>query len=385
VIKLPKILIFIDWYLPGFRAGGPIQSCANLVSHLKHDFDFFIITRNVDYTASKPYDSIKSNSWNDVKGAKVYYLPEKEINYKIIKRLINEAKPDVIYINGIYSFYFSILPLVISKILGYHKILIACRGMLAPSAIEVKGFKKKLFLKFAKLVNLYSKAIFHATNIKETVDIRTALGDNIQVRVAPNLPEALDELDLTINHRTKTPGELLLVSIARISQEKNLLFALNLLSSYSGNGKIMFDLFGPIYDESYWKDCERIIVQLPSNINVTYKGILLKEKVHSTLQNYHILFMPSKGENFGHIILESFMAGSPVLISDQTPWVGLYEKAVGYSIPLDNVDAYHTALDEVLQLNQYEYDQLSCNAYSFALSYNRDKSNLVANKALFDI
>ena len=30
-----KILIFIDWYLPGYKAGGPVQSVANLVENLK--------------------------------------------------------------------------------------------------------------------------------------------------------------------------------------------------------------------------------------------------------------------------------------------------------------------------------------------------------------
>ncbi|CAN5434615.1 hypothetical protein BH10BAC1_BH10BAC1_14720 [soil metagenome] len=28
-----KVLIFIDWYLPGYKAGGPRQSVANLVAH----------------------------------------------------------------------------------------------------------------------------------------------------------------------------------------------------------------------------------------------------------------------------------------------------------------------------------------------------------------
>ena len=43
-----KILVFIDWYLPGFRAGGPIRSCANLISHLSDEFDFNIVTTDTD-------------------------------------------------------------------------------------------------------------------------------------------------------------------------------------------------------------------------------------------------------------------------------------------------------------------------------------------------
>ena len=35
------------------------------------------------------------------------------------------------------------------------------------------------------------------------------------------------------------------------------------------------------------------------------------------------MFLPSKGENFGHIIMESLAASTPVIISDLTPWKDL--------------------------------------------------------------
>ena len=38
-----KILVFVDWYLPGFKAGGPIRSCANLISHFSNEYDFFVL------------------------------------------------------------------------------------------------------------------------------------------------------------------------------------------------------------------------------------------------------------------------------------------------------------------------------------------------------
>jgi hypothetical protein len=30
-----KILVFVDWYLPGYKAGGQIRSVASMVGHLK--------------------------------------------------------------------------------------------------------------------------------------------------------------------------------------------------------------------------------------------------------------------------------------------------------------------------------------------------------------
>ena len=48
----PKVLVFIDWYLPGYKAGGPVRSLANLVDHLRGRVDFHIVTRNTEYTES---------------------------------------------------------------------------------------------------------------------------------------------------------------------------------------------------------------------------------------------------------------------------------------------------------------------------------------------
>ena len=47
-MRKKKILIVIDWFLPAYKAGGPIQSVANMANHLKNEFDFWIYTSNRD-------------------------------------------------------------------------------------------------------------------------------------------------------------------------------------------------------------------------------------------------------------------------------------------------------------------------------------------------
>ena len=74
-----KIVVLIDWYLPGYKAGGPIQSVANIVARLKGDFDFAIITDDTDANETKPYPNIKSNEWNVLAdGTRVYYFSQQE-------------------------------------------------------------------------------------------------------------------------------------------------------------------------------------------------------------------------------------------------------------------------------------------------------------------
>ena len=40
----PKILVFCDFYLPGFKSGGGMWTVVNLVDRFHDRFDFFIVT-----------------------------------------------------------------------------------------------------------------------------------------------------------------------------------------------------------------------------------------------------------------------------------------------------------------------------------------------------
>ena len=74
-MKKKTVLIFIDWFLPGYKAGGPIRSVANLITHLRNDFKFLVITRNTDYCETIPYKEIQSDQWNILPdGIRVYYF-----------------------------------------------------------------------------------------------------------------------------------------------------------------------------------------------------------------------------------------------------------------------------------------------------------------------
>jgi len=381
-IPNPRVLIFIDWFTPGYKAGGPIQSCANMIAHLKDNFDFWVITRDTDYCETVPYPNIASNIWNKVdEHLQVYYTSTANLNYTSLSNAAKSASPDIIFINGVYSLYFSILPLRIAKKLNCQKVIVSARGMLAPSAIQVKSSKKKLFLNLAQLMGLYKNVLFHATNEAEATHIRNQFGDNHKVKIAPNLPKLRQAKPLQVIN--KTSNELRLVSIARISPEKNTQYALEILKSFTFNGRIIFDIYGPIYNEAYWGSCQDIIDDFPEGIEVNYKGSLDSELVHATLQKYHALFLPTRGENFGHIILESLSAGVPVLISDQTPWQQLKEKGIGYSLPLLHPNAFADALQDLLNLGQQDFNSLSKAAYLYAQDFIQNKAALEQNRLLF--
>ncbi len=375
-----KILVFIDWYLPGYKAGGPIQSCANLVEHFCNDFDFYIVTRDTDYCENEPYHTIKSNQWNTlINGSKVYYISQSALSASLLKEICKKEDFDLAYINGVYSFYFSILPLYYLR-KRHKKVILATRGMLAKSAVNVKRTKKLLFLKLSKLIGLFSGITFQASTLAEVEDIKKAFGKNAKIQLAANLPKkGSSRINPT---REKISGKLKLINIARIAPEKNLKFALEILKDVKA--EINFDFYGPIYNDDYFGECTQLIKELPENILVTYKDSIESEKVNKAFQQSHAMLMPTLGENFGHIILESFVAGCPVIISNQTPWRNLESRKLGFDISLSNKVKFVNAIEQLASLGQEEFNSWSKCTFDFGSEYLNNPEILKQNLNLLN-
>lgn len=376
-----KILIFIDWFLPGFKAGGPVRSIANMVDHLSNDFCFYIITRNTEYLEDVPYDKVVSDQWNDFSsGVKVFYCNKQNASLITWRKLINEVQPDTIYINGVYSFKFSLMSLLAAKLQKAPGIIVAPRGMLASSAINVKRFRKKTFLSITRLLGLFKNVLWHVTNEKEEQEVVQTLNRKGLCFVAPNLPK---KGFAPIQIIAKEPGMVRLCSLARVSPEKNTLFAIQCLLEIKTNIRIVFDLYGQIYNTEYWKQCEAAILKLPANVKINYMGVVAPERIIDTVSQYHALFLPSAGENFGHVILESFMSGRLAIISDQTPWHQLKERNAGWDLPLCDKDEFTRVIEQLAGMNQIDYDHLCKGAYDIALEVVNDKVVLEAYLKMF--
>lgn len=374
-----KVLVFIDWFLPGYRAGGPIQSCANMIAHLKDEFDFSVVTRDTDYCETNPYPEIKSNAWNLLSdGTRVFYFSSGNLRFSEIKKIIYSEEYDVAYLNGIYSYWFTLLPLFLLKKRN-KKVIVAVRGMLAEGAIAQKSFKKRIFLFLARIFGIFNNVVLQASSEKEKEAIEKYFGKNAFVRIAPNLFKK--NITPYRSRKEKYAGEIRLINIARIAPEKNLRFALEILKEVKG--KVTFDFYGPIYHQNYMKECEQIIQKLPGNISANYHGSIPNHLIHETLIKYHFLFFPSLGENFGHVILEAQLSGCPVIISDKTTWKNLEQKKAGWALPLSEKNNFIDILQKCSVMQQEEYDLWSLSAYEFALSFVHNEQIISQNKILF--
>lgn len=377
---MTSVLIFIDWFWPGYKAGGPVRSLLNLTEQLSNEYAFHIVTRNTDYMSSKPYANVRANEWNEIrKNIHVYYISRDHLCRKTILSFIRGSY-DKIYINGIYSFYFSIVPVYYSRIYR-KKHMVAPRGMLSDQTFSAKKWLKKLFFVFCRLTRLYRKAEFHATMERESRDIQKNLGiPEKNIFLAPNLPRK--HLPGKLPGREKIPGNLRLVSIARISPEKNTGYAIDILR-HVNKGEVIFDIFGEIYNQEYWKSCKHLIQDLPGNIKATHKGSIHADNIPELLMDYHFMLMPTQGENFGHSILESLMAGCPVIISDKTPWRDLAADNAGWDIPLEQKARFGSVVKHCLDMDHEKYVKWSAGALDKARKFFSNKQLLIDSKKLF--
>ncbi len=370
----PTILIMAEYYLPGYEGGGIIRAVSNLVERLGDDFNFKIITRDRDINSNNPYLNVNIDSWNIIGKAEVLYLSPKHTSFRYIQDLLWKTPCDLIYLNGLFDKIFSIFPLLLKRIGSCpdKPVILAPRGVLLAGSMGSKTFKKRIYLFVSKKIGLYHDLIWHASSHAEEKSIRQFFNVFQQIAIVPDLPPTV--VKKSYLSRTKQSGKLKLLFFSRIAPVKNLHGALESLKHVRGS--IQFNIYGPVDDQNYWEYCQKISQQLPKNIEVQYLGSVSYAEVPTMMQAHHLLFLPTFSENFGYVLLESFINGLPVLVSDQTPWCELQQKNAGWDISLENAMQFDSILQLCVDMNQQEYEIWTKGAWQYGKECLQSQSDI---------
>jgi len=362
---MKRVLIFVDWYLPGYKAGGQISSCANIVLALQDRMEIFIITRDRDLDDTAAYQGITANTWMPVQDATINYLSPGKENFTIFKKLINEIVPDTIYFNSMFSYRFTLLPLLAIKMSKYkNKLVLAPRGMLQAGALQFKSLKKNLVLSVLYYSGIFKNVLFHATDEIEAKDIKKNIKGIPHIQLVYDFPAMKQDL---FTGMEKKPGYLNCLFISRIVGKKNLLYLLELMASTKKN--ISLTIIGPVEDKIYWEVCRQQIKNLPPACNVVYNGSIPNNMLPEVYKQHHLFVLPTLGENFGHVIFDAFINGRPVLISDQTPWKNLADKKAGYDINLADKEKFFETLEYFADLDKAGMDDWCKNAWVYGKNH----------------
>jgi glycosyltransferase involved in cell wall biosynthesis len=352
----PVVLIFMGHYLPGYKAGGILRNIVNTVDNLCHEFDFRIVTNDRDLGDKRHYPDIKVNDWVRVENAQVYYISPESASLQSLSGLVQATHHDILFLTSFFD-------LLTVKILLSRKfcptrfkpIIVAPFGEFAWASLGQKYPKKFIFIQLAKLFGLYDDIIWRVSSEYEVRDVAKVM----EVRrdafhITGDLPiKHVPVMSLESESETTSDfGVLRIVFLSRIAREKNLDFALKILATVQS--AVLFDIYGPAENTAYWNECQVLIAALPSHVKVNYLGNVHPQQVLQIFGRYDLFLFPTGGEAYGNVIAESLTAGTPVLVSTETPWRNLQRDGLGWDISLDSMNDFVNVIENYARLTHQQ-------------------------------
>ena len=302
-----------------------------ILENLPDSVKVTLVTSDRDLGDSAPYDGLSGRVVH--RGPhEVYYMNWRNPRHWMdLMQWARRNPVDLIYVNSLWSPQFTVLPVLAHRLglLASREVLLAPRGELSPGALGIKSTKKQAFLRgWAPLLRRIDP-VWHASTEMEQTDIhRLFPGARTVIQTGSRGDEPRTEI-IGSSERAR------FVFISRIAEMKNLLLALQALQAVKAEAD--FDIYGPLEDIQYWRQCQRLIADLPRNVQARYLGELRPDQVKDTFAQYDAFILPTRGENFGHVIAESLSSGCPVICSQRTPWTQVL--LLGGGAALDEMDA----------------------------------------------
>ncbi len=381
--ELKKILVLAEHFAPAYKAGGIVRCLENLVVNLDGRFMFFILTSNHNLNKHELLESVHYDTWQPFTAkSRIFYASRPAQRFKTIKRIIEEIHPDVIYINGIYSPFFTLMPLLYT-IKSKHKpaVVLAPWGMLNKRALSIKRLKKKIYLLLFNLIGLSRNLQWHATYEEEKNDIFRIFGQKERVTIADAMP---DNKPVPFYPIDKINKIFSLITVSLITPNKGHLRVLKALHELQDEIQAEYHIYGPVKDPMFWEACLQEIKTMKSSIKVFYHGFLHPQDLLPALQQCHIFILHSSFENFSQAIYEALTAGRPVITSDQTPWNGLQETKAGWNVKLDDFSCLKDTIKEAFSMEQAEYDERCKKAREKAMRFVAESNFEKQYDALFN-
>lgn len=381
-----KVMIFVRYYWPGYKSGGPVRSIINLGSMLLNELDISVVSSDRDFLDEGPYNIIDGDGCHDGFKHKVFYVRQGILLISKIRKILNNGNYDIIYLNSFFDKWFSITPLVMMKLklIPSKPVIIAVRGEFDPGALSIKRIKKRIYLIISHFCGLYGGHIYwQASSDNEAQYIKNQIPyAKVYNAPVPVVPPMFSHKEYGNARKTHKKGNnIKVVYISRICPKKNLKYALEILSEVEAN--VTFEIYGPIDDRKYWHKCLSLINTMPARIKISYCGIINHEDIIKTFSKYDLFLFPTKGENFGHVIYESLQAGCPALISDKTPFGNLEKENAGWVEELGNKRAFSQRIEFISNITNQEWLNYSQNAELYAQKLSASNQIKIKNIELF--
>lgn len=306
--------------------GGPSTCTCNLLKGL------YEVNGNVDLLTSHPQEG----SEEVVLGADAPWIKTVACDYKTTLALsknvngyLKDTAYDVYHANTLWLYPVHATCSYARK-MGKPYVL-SPHGMLYPTALAISAWKKKVIRKIWFDEDIMKATCIHATCKQEAEYVR-AFGYKGPIAVIPNavvFPEYVKSLHNDVDgsvRKKKTLG--FLGRLHPIKKIENIIYALSHIADETRKG-ICFQIMGK-YDEQYEQWLKVEVERLGLSDCVEFLGFVSGKDKYDRLAELSALMVPSAQENFGMIVPEALICGTPVYASLGTPWSELNEFNAGW-------------------------------------------------------
>ncbi len=205
------------------------------------------------------------------------------------------------------------------------KRVVSPRGMLEPWALNHRRWKKRLAWKLYQQRDLQQAAALHATAPAEAEQLRK-LGMTQPIFVVPNgiaPPEqqirvASSRFDKNGVSQQATGKSRTAVFLSRIHPKKGLPLLAEAWQRVRPVGWQM-QVVGPD-EEGHRRELESLVEQLGIADVWRFHDPVFGEEKWRVLGDADLMILPTHSENFGNVVAESLMVGTPVITTTGTPW-----------------------------------------------------------------
>lgn len=281
---------------------------------------------------------------------------------KNMSRFLKDSDYDIYHTNGMWMHINHSTCSIARK--KHKPYVITPHGMLYPEALALKAWKKWPIRKLWFDKDIREASCIHATCNKEMENVRL-LGYKGPIAVIGNpvsIPEYTGELfKKRFNDNSQTRCIAFLGRLHPIKKVENILRG----ASLSKHKDIDIYIVGK--GDSYYEDfLKKEASRLGLEKRVNFLGFLNGFDKYARLAKTDALFVPSDMENFGMIIPEAMIVGTPVMASLGTPWEALNTERCGWWRD-NSPESIAAVINELYSLTDEERKAMSKRGHDYIL------------------
>ena len=254
------------------------------------------------------------------------------------------------------------------------KYIYSLRGSFFPWSLSNGRFQKFVSWHFFQRKMMENANYLHVTSDEELACLER-LG--IKNKSTINLPNPVSQVfydeELSKNEARQLlniPKETrVLLFFSRINRKKGLEYILRALKNHSSsNVKLL--IAGQVDDEYYFKSIGTLIAQLNLENIVDFIGHIQSSDKRLYFKASDLFVLTSHTENFGMSIAEALSNNLPVLVSNNTPWQNVNNRA-GWCVNLTQ-EKVDIALSEFFEMSSTKLARFALDAPKFVKPFSPD-------------